>query len=266
MKPNVSLFQKIVQDYYLNNKRDLPWRKTDDPYKILVSEMMLQQTQVNRVIPKYLEFLHSFPNIEALASTDLSQVITAWSGLGYNRRAKFLWQAARTLQSEYGSHIPQAITEIQKLPGIGQNTAGAIVAYAFDQPVLFVETNIRTVYIHHFFRARADISDKEILDTLEITIPDTGIREWYWALMDYGTYLKKTNSSNIAQSKHYKKQSSFEGSLRQIRGLVLKALIEKPVSFEELQLIVNDQRLEEVLATLCHEKLVIKKVGLFRLY
>jgi A/G-specific adenine glycosylase len=227
---NLEAFKKTVWNYYKKNKRDnMPWRKTTNPYYIMVSEIMLQQTQVARVIEKYNEFIQLFPDTKTLAQAPLSDVLKAWQGLGYNRRAKFLKQAAEIIESEYNSRFPQTPEELIKLPGIGKNTAGAIMAYAFNTAVPYIETNVRTVYIYHFFKDKENITDKEIEDILIETIDYNNPKEWYWAIMDYGTYLKKTYGNNIQKSKHYKKQSKFIGSNRQKRAAIIRYLTHNEV-------------------------------------
>jgi A/G-specific adenine glycosylase len=264
-------FQEAVWDYYRREGRhDLPWRQAEpdgshDPFKILVSEIMLQQTQVARVIPKYLEFTARFPSFAALAKAPLADVLVAWSGLGYNRRAKFLWQAAKQVVQEHGGHLPDTTVELSKLPGIGPNTAGAVLAYAHNKPVVFIETNIRTVYIHHFFADRQGITDREILDMVARTLPDDA-RTWYWALMDYGTYLKQTVGNLNKLSKHYTKQSTFQGSRRQIRGQVLRLLAERSQTAASLRRQIDDERLESVLQDLVQEELLEKQGTAYRLH
>ena len=254
------LFLEVLWDYYSHAARhDLPWRQPDadgslDPYKILVSELMLQQTQVPRVIPKYHDFLQRFPDIHTLATAELGDVLRAWQGLGYNRRAKFLWQAARQID-ERGT-FPTTREALVRLSGIGPNTAGAILAYAFNQPVAFIETNIRTVYIHHFFEDYTDIADKEILALVEQTLDRENPREFYWALMDYGSHLKATFGNLNKASRHYAKQSTFHGSRRQVRGQVLRELGSHSRTLAELQAIISDERLESVLQDLVSEGLV----------
>jgi A/G-specific adenine glycosylase len=255
-----SLFLETLWGYYdRHGRHDLPWRQTElngqiGPYKIMVSELMLQQTQVGRVIPKYDQFLQAFPTISDLAAAEVGDVLRAWQGLGYNRRAKFLWQAARVVAAL--PNFPTEQTELIKLPGIGVNTAGAIRAYAFNQPVAFVETNIRTVYIYHFFEGEIEISDKMILATLERTLDVERPREFYWALMDYGTHLKATVGNLSTLSKHYVKQSTFMGSKRQVRGQVIRLLGSGPQLLAELEREVTDERLEVVLAELVNEGLI----------
>jgi A/G-specific adenine glycosylase len=254
-------FQQTVLDYYRNHGRhDLPWRLPEadghfDPYKILVSEMMLQQTQVGRVIPKFAQFLAQFPDLNTLAAAPLADVLKTWSGLGYNRRAKFLWQAAMQVTGAFGGELPRTSPELVQLAGIGPNTAGAVLAYAYNTPSLFIETNIRTVFIHHFFAEQEGIDDRQILDLVARALPDDG-RTWYWALMDYGTYLKQTQGNLNKSSKHYTVQSRFTGSKRQIRGQVLRLLGRGQSTVSELAASIPDERLLAVLEDLAAEGLV----------
>jgi A/G-specific adenine glycosylase len=260
-------FTTAVWDYYRTNGRhELPWRipesdGTFDPYKILVSELMLQQTQVPRVIPKFYEFLTLFPDMQSLANAPLGKVLTAWSGLGYNRRAKYLHQAAQLVVSDYDAIIPQTQAELVCLPGVGTNTAGAIMAYAFDLPVLFIETNIRTVYIHHFFKDQTAIRDEDIIELLRQTLDMASPRAFYWALMDYGAYLKQSIGNLNKLSNSYSKQSKFEGSLRQIRGRVLRSLTQASLDHDALHEAIGDDRLDVVLADLVKEGLIEEVAG-----
>ncbi len=260
-------FTENVWKYYDKHGRTLPWRQpepdgTFDAYKILLSEFMLQQTQVNRVIIKYYEFLQLFPTIEDLANAPLGEVLTVWNGLGYNRRAQYVHRAAQHLVN---TEEPWTLEKLMECKGIGSNTAAAIVVYAYNQPLVFVETNIRSVYIHHFFADQQEVSDASILELVRDTLPVTRSREWYWALMDYGTYCKKTYGNASQRSKHYKKQSSFVGSKRQIRGAVMKALIAKNRSIDELRLLFDDERLEVVVDDLLKEGQIIKEHKSYRL-
>lgn len=269
----VRIFQQTVWGYYHRSGRDLPWRKPEpdgsfDPYKIIVSEIMLQQTRASRVVPKYREFLTLFPNVKSLAQARLGEVIRAWSGLGYNRRAKHLHQAAQMIADEYKSQFPQTLNALTKLPGVGKNTAGAIMAYAYNQPAVFIETNIRTVYIHHFLDDRVDIADLEISQLVADTLDKNDSRQWYWALMDYGTHLKSLTGNIARKSKQYKKQTIFKGSRRQIRGKVLKLLIAHDYAVNELKLQIADSRTSEVLNDLLKEGLIQQNangtISLFR--
>lgn len=271
MSQHFSDWQQSVWEYYDEHGRhDLPWRQpeadgTFDPYKITVSEIMLQQTQVGRVIPKFQQFLAQFPTVQALAEADLAAVIVAWSGLGYNRRAKFLWQTAQIVTKTHNGAFPQTIPELELLPGIGVNTAGAIAAYAFDRPVVFIETNIRTVAIHHLFADETNIKDALLTPHLHDAIdavaadPDRSPRSWYWALMDYGSFLKQTVGNLNQQSAHYAKQSAFEGSKRQLRGKVLRVLAAKPHTAPQLMKMLEDSRLDAVLADLVREVIITHK-------
>jgi A/G-specific adenine glycosylase len=220
-------FCATVWQYYVTDGRHyLPWRKTTNPYRILVSEVMLQQTQVDRVIPKYQAFLKQFPTVTKLAEASLGDVLKAWQGLGYNRRAKLLWQCAKAVVNEYGGRFPKTYDGLKLLPGIGPYTAGAVLAFAYNEAVPLIETNVRTVYLHHFWPSDAtDVTDKEILARVTKTLPKAHAREWYAALMDYGSYLKKTVGNHNARTKNYQKQSTFKGSDRQLRGAILRSLV-----------------------------------------
>lgn len=254
--------EAIERYYAAHGRHDLPWRTAGvdgqfNPYKIMVSELMLQQTQVNRVIPKYHDFLERYPSLDALAEAQLGDVLIAWQGLGYNRRAKFLWQAAQQIAKQDGV-FPTDTTELVKLPGVGVNTAGAIAAYSYDAPVVFVETNIRTVMIYHFFAERDVVHDDEVRRAAQALLDATALspREFYWALMDYGTYVKQTVGNLNKLSKDYAKQSKFEGSRRQVRGAVLRALSSEPQTLSMLMNSILDERLSGVLVDLQQEGLV----------
>ena len=255
-------FKETVWDFYHDHGRhDLPWRLAEadesfDPYKILVSEIMLQQTQVSRVIPKYVQFLGRFPNISSLAIAPLGDVLTLWNGLGYNRRAKFLLHAAQKIVQEFGGNFPTNMNELQRLPGVGMNTAGAVASYAFNQPLVFIETNIRTVFIHHFFKDEVDIPDIAIRTLVEQTLDREHPREWYWALMDYGSFLKQTVGNLSRASKSYVRQSKFTGSRRQLRGAIIRVLLSKSYTRMALVSELPDERLDAVLTELINEGLI----------
>ncbi len=226
MDKRVVELRKLVWAHYRKNGRhDLPWRKTKDPYRILVSELMLQQTQVGRVIPKYRAFLKLFPTLRVLARASLADVLKAWQGLGYNRRAKFLHQLAQVVTKEHRGVLPQDEKRLQQLPGIGPATAAAIRAFAFDLPGTYVETNVRTVFLHHLFSDRTGVPDGELLPYITAAAQGQSAREWNWALLDYGAWLKTQVVNPTRQSKHYAKQSKFQGSRRQLRGHILRLLI-----------------------------------------
>jgi len=243
-----------LKSFYKTQKRDLPWRHTNDPYKILVSEVMLQQTQALRVIPKYEAFLKKFPTPQKLAKAKLSDVLKLWSGLGYNRRAKFLHQAAKIIATDGWTG--------GKLPGVGPYTAAAVEAFARNKPTVFIETNIRTVFIHYLFRRRSNIlvTDIELLPLIEKALKQSKMqpRDFYAALMDYGSYLKQKGIKLNARSKHYTKQSRFEGSYRQLRGAILRAVLERPLTFDELIDITgrSSKDLAPIVAVLAKEGLI----------
>lgn len=222
-----SEFQKLVWNFYAKNRRTFPWRETPDPYAILVSELMLQQTQTYRVVPKFLNWMHLFPTVDSLAAASLADVLHAWSGLGYNRRVKFLWKTAGIVQATYNSQIPKTYEDLRTLPGIGEYTANAILTFAFNQPTIVLETNIRTAVLHHFYTGRTGISDKELKLVLQAVLDVDHPRDWYYALMDYGNWLKSEGIKTFHQQKSYAKQKPFKGSERFIRGTLLREVLKQ---------------------------------------
>jgi A/G-specific adenine glycosylase len=246
--------------------RTMPWREDTRPYYVLVSELMLQQTQVDRVIPKFEAFIERFPDVASLATAPLADVLTLWSGLGYNRRAKFLHESAKKIMSEFQGNFPETKAELLLLPGVGEGTSGAILAYAFNQPIVFIETNVRTVYFHHFFTEGEKVSDVELAVLVEETLDYEHPREFYWALMDYGTWLKKNGAGRITQSKHYKRQSALKGSVREIRGQIVHRLTLGGADTKELQQdVVLDERFKPALDGLLRDGLVEQTGDLFHL-
>jgi len=223
-------FRTVIYGYYHEHARDLPWRRTNDPYHILVSEVMLQQTQVERVREKYEDFIHVFPTFSVLADSSLTDVLTAWQGLGYNRRAMSLLKAARIVTSVHGGVFPETVDEVSKLPGVGKATASAVLVFAFDIPLAFIETNIRRVYIGRFFHDREGVNDRDIKPLVEQTLDRVDARNWYYALMDYGAMMGKglTGRNPNRKSAHYRRQTPFRGSDRKIRGDVLRMLLSEP--------------------------------------
>ncbi|HEU5114541.1 MAG TPA: A/G-specific adenine glycosylase [Candidatus Paceibacterota bacterium] len=223
---NPKRFKAIILDYYRKSGRhDLPWRKTRDPYRILVSETMLQQTQVPRVLKKYEEFLAEFPTASDLAKAPTAQVLRIWQGLGYNRRALLLKRAAESVIRDFGGKFPKTADDLESLPGIGQSTRGAIMAFAFDIPTVFIETNIRAVFLHFFFKDKKGVNDKKVLPLIEKTLDRRDPRAWYYALMDYGVYLKRILPNPSRRSAHHAKQSPFKGSNREIRARIVKFVL-----------------------------------------
>ncbi|MCF7815816.1 MAG: A/G-specific adenine glycosylase [Candidatus Pacebacteria bacterium] len=254
------LFVREVWDYYNRHGRHcLPWRLTKNPYRIFVSELMLQQTQVERVIPKYKSFLKCFPTLPKLAKASLREVLKEWQGLGYNRRAKAIHDCAKIIIQKHKGKIPRTYEELVDLPGIGKYTAGAVMAFSYNKPVPIIETNIRTVFIHNFFKGRSDISDSEIFQLTGIVLDTENPREWYYALMDYGAHLKQVEGNLNNQSKHYVKQSTFENSDRQIRGAIVRMLIDGERTRKGLQEVLSfdSQRIDEQIERLVADGIVV---------
>ncbi len=227
-------FQKTIWDYYKKNKRDLTWRRTTDPYRIFVSEVMLQQTQVARVLKKYPEFLKAFPSFKSLASATLQKVLTVWQGMGYNKRALYLKKSAQIVVDKFKGKLPQDPKILETFPGIGKATANSIVAFAFNKPVVFIETNIRRVFIHFFFPKKDKVGDTELVPFVTKTLDKKNPREWYFALMDYGAMLAKKTENPNRRSKHYSRQTPFVGSNRQIRAVILRQLLNKPLTIDQI--------------------------------
>ncbi|HEX7259757.1 MAG TPA: A/G-specific adenine glycosylase [Candidatus Saccharimonadia bacterium] len=222
-------FQAFIWDYYRQNQRKMPWRDQPTPYHVVVSEIMLQQTQVARVMQKYPEFIAAFPDFHRLAAARTSEILSLWQGLGYNRRALNLHRLAALVVRHYDGKLPADPAELILFPGIGSGTAGSIAVFAFNRPEVFIETNIRRVFIHHFFPDAAQVSDAELRPLVEVSIDQANPREWYYGLMDYGAHIAKTVSNPNRRSRHYVQQSKFEGSDRQIRGKLIRLLLEFPV-------------------------------------
>jgi A/G-specific adenine glycosylase len=227
-RSTIQQFQSLIYAFYHANPRPMPWRETGDPYQVLVSEIMLQQTQVERVKLKYAEFLNAFPTVHELAAAPLSSVLHVWQGLGYNRRAIFLKRCSEEIVSFYSGQFPHSIEELQSLPGIGPYTARAVAAFAFGIAEPFIETNIRTVFIHFFFHGREKICDSDIMPLVAATLDQDNPRHWYYALMDYGVMLKQTQPNPGRRSRHHVQQSRFEGSNRQLRSRILREILAHP--------------------------------------
>lgn len=255
-------FRALILSNHQMHGRDLPWRQTTDPYHILVSEVMLQQTQVDRVIDKYRQFIAAFPDFASLARASLQEVLAVWVGLGYNRRALALKNTAKIVMREYCGRLPASEARLVDLPGVGKYTASAILVFAFGQPVILLETNIRTVFLYFFFEHRTDVKDTEIIPLVAKTLTKANPRTWYNALMDYGVMLKSMHPNPNRRSAHYHKQSSFQGSGRQIRGMIVKMLTQGiPMSEREIlrKVAKEPDRVKNILLQLEKEKFVKKK-------
>lgn len=234
--------------------RDLPWRNTRDPYAVWISEVMLQQTQVSRVDGRWQHWMLRFPTIEALAAAESADVLEEWQGMGYNRRALGLRRAALQICSDYQGAMPQQVADLITLPGIGPATAAGIRAFAYNLPGIYLETNVRAVFLHELFPGFNKVPDKTLEPLVELCCPDDAAdptddpRTWYYALLDYGAYLKKTVPNPSRRSKTHVRQSTFEGSHRQKRAEVLRILLAARdtagLTFETISEKLNAQELK----------------------
>jgi A/G-specific adenine glycosylase len=227
MTQKIADFRKTALVFYeQHGRKTLPWRLNTGAWPVLVSEYMLQQTQVDRVIGYWERWLTRWPSPEALAAAPLAQALAEWNGLGYNRRGRFLWECARKITADYGGEVPRTVDALRTLPGTGPYTSGAIASFAYNIPAVFIETNIRTALIHFFFDDGSIVNDAELLPLLEAALEgEDQPRLWYWALMDWGAALKKAYPNPSRRSAAYTRQSRFEGSFRQKRGALLRALL-----------------------------------------
>jgi len=212
--------RKIFRFYETHGRKELSFRLTTDPYAIAVSEIMLQQTQVERVVPKYEAWVNRWPDWQALANTTTQQLLSAWSGLGYNRRAIYLGKMAKVVVSEHGGRLPQEPSQLEILPGIGPYTSRAILIFAFNKPLATVDTNIRRVLIHEL-NLPLDISPAELQMVANDVLPKRRSRVWHYALMDYSRGGLPYTETKV---KPLTTQSKFEGSIRQIRGEIIRRL------------------------------------------
>src|SRR3989338_1522847 len=257
-------FQQEIYRHYCEHGRKMPWRMTYDPYCILVSEIMLQQTQVERVMGKYEQFTGKFPDFTSLARAPLRLILREWQGLCYNRRAIALKRIAQRVMKEFHGNLPASVETLTTFPGIGKATASAIAAFAFYEPTVFIETNIRRVFIHCFFHDKHNVKDTDILPLVEMTLDTSNPREWYYALMDYGVMLKQKYENPNWRSAHYQKQSPFQGSNRQVRRTILKMLTRKSsISKREIveKLQISSDTLKNNLAQLLKEGFIKRMRG-----
>ena len=255
-------FMSIIYGFYTEYGRSMPWRDTNDPYAIFVSEIMLQQTQVSRVLPKYHAFLDRWPTFRALCEAQLREVLALWQGLGYNRRGRALYEAARVVVKRYDGVIPVDEPELLALPGVGKATASAIRSFAYRIPAVYLETNVRRVFIYFFFNGRTRVRDSEIATLAEATLDRGDSRRWNYALMDYGVTLKGRVPNPNMRSVYYARQPPFSGSDRQIRGRILAYLIDTESSdFSELAsaLPFDEDRLRRCARALVTEGMISEK-------
>ena len=216
----VRAFRRKVFRFYRLHGRSLPWRNTTDPYRITVSEIMLQQTQVGRVIPKYEAWILRWPNWQTLATASSRELLSAWSGLGYNRRALFLGKLAKEVVGQFEGVLPNQAELLRSLPGIGPYTVNAVLIFAFNKPLVTIDTNIRKVLMHEF-NLRNDVSPDQLRQLALRVLPKRKSRDWHNALMDYGSLVLP---GQIAGIPPLSRQSRFAGSLRQIRGEIVRQL------------------------------------------
>jgi A/G-specific adenine glycosylase len=259
------VFRERIWEHYRAYGRDLPWRHDPTPYQVFISEVMLQQTQVGRVLERYPRWLERFVSFEALAAASVAEVLAAWQGMGYNRRALWLRAAAEQVMSEWDGQLPRDPVQLARLPGVGPNTAGSIAAFAYEVPTVFIETNIRRVFLHEFLGDRDNVADAELRPLIAAALDREQPRQWYYALMDYGAALAKRVPNPNRRSRHYNVQAKFEGSLRQLRGEVLRQLLAGPVTAAGLAAAVTDERLPAVLVALVAEGFVVATADGYRL-
>lgn len=256
-----------MEQYVHKHYRQLPWRQPLlqsngylDEYGVLISEIMLQQTQVSRVVPKFTAWMKRFPTARSLANASLHEVLQYWSGLGYNRRGKYAHEAAKQLVDRE----PWTASDLEACKGIGYNTAAAIIVYSYNQPLVFVETNVRSVFMYYFedmlpLTAKGKVHDKDLEPYIRAALDEKDPRMWYWSLMDYGSYLKKEVGNSTSKSAHYTKQSKFEGSFRQLRSRLLREIMSAGgLSEEELLHLSKDDRLQKALKALQQDGLVTR--------
>lgn len=253
----------VMADYRTYG-RTFPWRETHDTYRVLLSELMLQQTQTSRVQPKYLQFVEQWPSFENLAGAQLVEVLRLWRGLGYNRRALALVEIAKRSEA-YGWSLPDNEQLLRSLPMVGPSTAAAIQSFCYGRKVIYLETNIRRALIHQFFVKTEQVPDSLLRSVLQELIQLTDdSRSWYYALMDYGVLLRTLSVNPNKRSRHYVKQGKFEQSNRQLRGLLLIALTEQgPTTKTALcrSLPFEPERVEQCLHSLVLEGFIEPRIS-----
>lgn len=259
-------FTELVKSEGLRLYRDLPWRRIDDAFLVLTSEVMLQQTQVVRVRKHWERWTGAFPTIDALAAASTSDVLELWQGMGYHRRALALKRAAEQCADYHAGQLPRSYAQLLELPGVGPATAAGVCVFAYGEPQVYLETNVRTVFLHHFFEGQDKVPDSAIIPLVEATCDRKDPRSWYYALLDYGNYLKSVLPNPSRRSKHHARQSVFEGSVRQKRAFLLREILAQQGSpTEDLLKILNNaerkasrdgvsrEELEELLVALTAE-------------
>ncbi|MCL2601709.1 MAG: A/G-specific adenine glycosylase [Treponema sp.] len=265
-------FRKTIYNAYEKMGRSFPWRENIYGYYaewgILVSEIMLQQTQTSRVVPFWEQWMEKWPTPAHMKKASLQEVLQAWSGLGYNRRARSLLECAEIITRKFGGRVPDTPAVLENLPGIGAYTAGAIACFAYNYPAVLIETNIRAVMLHFFFENEQDVKDRQIMPLLDLVLDRTNPRVWNWAMMDYGAELKKFTPNPNHRSAHYTQQTKFEGSIRQIRGSLIRQLSAKGAATAEELRAGLDVRAEKedfykALEALGKELMVAERSGVY---
>lgn len=265
----------VYRHHRTRGRHTLPWRVFSPSTKesvrawhILVSEVMLQQTQVERVLPYYRRFIRKYPSPRTLAEAPLKDVLVLWQGLGYNRRARMLHEAGKVIVKNHQGVMPITYEELRALPGVGDYTASAVRAFAYNKEAVLLETNIRTAITHHFFSKRESVPDSSVREALGLLMPGENVRNWYSALMDYGAHLKASGVRINAKSTHYTKQKPFKGSVRELRGAILKELLARSRTRASLIMLFGKERRDAsviALDALCAEGMIIKKRNIYAL-
>lgn len=286
----IATARSAILRWFGRNGRDLPWRRSRDPWAVLVSELMLQQTQVERVIPKYEAFLERWPTPAALAASPLGDVLRAWSGLGYNRRAKHLHEAAKAVVERFDGVVPRTVEALESLPGIGRYTSRAVASFAFNDDVALWDTNVRRIFLRVFAGgefARRVPGEDALERLLTEALPKGKSRDWHGALMDFGSAVCTGRSpgcgecplaaSCVAAPKFLagrtpkaalvKRQPAFPGSRRQGRGAIIRLLAERRggVAVTEIAALSGRADADELLDALVGEGLVARRGGEVRL-
>lgn len=260
----IKSFHKKIFEFYKEHKRNLPWRKTTNPYYIMISEIMLQQTQVPRVIEKYDKWIQQFPKVEDLAQAELKLVLQLWSGLGFNSRGKRLQDTAKIISKKYKGIVPNTPEELETLPGIGPYTSKAILIFANNENIATVDTNIRRILIHEF-KLSEDLNNKEIQKIAEQILPKGKSRDWHNALMDYGTTIITARKSGI---KSKGKQSTFKGSRREVRAGILKNILnEEKITVQKAKKLFpkTQYNVKEILEELVSEEIITKNKNTYEI-
>ena len=259
-------FVRFIQAFYHEFGRPFPWRETDDVYAVFLSEVMLQQTQTGRVLEKWKLFLSKWPTLRNLACAPFSELLEAWQGLGYNRRALLLQQTAKASEA-YGWTLPDDEETLRSLPGIGPSTAAAVLAFGYHKPAVYLETNIRRVLLFSFHRGEDGVSDRVLRSELEAMLEFVDdVKSWYYALMDYGVLLKHLVPNPNVHSRTYHRQSRFEGSNRQVRGRLLAVLASDGPSSREIlyqKLTFGKERIDRALDSLLKDGMVHEKGAVY---